>query len=459
MARVKKRKDLARKEDLKRDAFDLYYNGRWTIAQLAARYGRSNRTIFRWIARGKQDPQIAAPVPKRTRHREKKYPDMVFDRIRALKMENSRRTASNIHYKLRAELQDKCPSIHLVRKFMAKEGLNVKDPSARKGYVKFTRKHANDLWQIDIAGVQHLPGLGDVYLFAMLDDCSRFCPAGTYFMNERGVNVIKTVRDGVEEHGRPNQLLSDNGRQFKNVLGDLGTRYAKLLETLDIEPIFSRCRHPQTKGKLEKFFSFVATSFIVEEYTWFQQHPNGTLDDLNAHFKEWLHWYNYERPHRSLPNKCTPASIFQDPSRRISRPLATIIDWNRWLVVTSARKVTKYNTIAYKKETIQLPPGYMGCKVDVVEGENAIDVLYKDKHVATHCINRDLGRLKEKPFLRKVNAAGFIKYKGSEYRVEPLLAGKQVMVKVIEDGKKLAIYIDNTLFAEYPIRTLKKSKI
>jgi hypothetical protein len=138
--------------------------------------------------------------------------------------------------------------------------------------------------------------------------------------------------------------------------------------------------------------------------------------------------------------------------------MATIVDWNRWLVVTSTRKVTKYNTIAYKKETIQLPPGYMGCKVDVVEGENAIDVLYKEKQVANHVINRDLGRLKEKPFLRKVNAAGFIKYKGGEYRIEPLLAGKQVLVKVIDDGKKIVIYIDNTFFAEYPIRTLKKNE-
>ena len=34
---------------------------------------------------------------------------------------------------------------------------------------------------------------------------------------------------------RPNQILADNGTQFKNLIGELGTKYTRLLEILDIK--------------------------------------------------------------------------------------------------------------------------------------------------------------------------------------------------------------------------------
>jgi transposase InsO family protein len=459
MKRSKRQLKRSARESQKRDAFDLHFNGSWTVDQLATRFKTTKRTIYRWISEKKRETPVDAPPPKRKRQRPRKYPDAIFERIKALKVENPRRMATNIHYKLKDEFPESCPSIHLVRKYMAKEELNAKDPASRMGYKKFSRKQPNDLWQIDIAGVQHLPGLGDVYLIAILDDCSRYCMAGMYIADQRGVNVMRILRNGIEDYGRPNQLLSDNGKQFKNLIGDLGTRYTNLLETLDVKPIFARKRHPQTKGKLEKFFEFVISSFIVEEYTWFSQHPGATLDDLNEHFQKWLHWYNHERPHRALPNHCPPANMYFDDSNRIVRPLETLFDWDRWLVTRSIRVVTKYNAIAYKKETIQLPPGYMKCRVDVVEGEHAIEVYHKELRIATHEINRNFSRIRDKQFLRKVTSSGLVKYKGEWYRVDPMLAGKQATIRIIDEGQKIAIYIDNTFFEEYPIKSSKKKKI
>nr|MDO8116173.1 hypothetical protein [Candidatus Sigynarchaeota archaeon] len=195
MKRSKKQLQRSEKENQERDVFDLYFNGRWTVDQLAARFKTTKRTIYRWILRQKHGTPADAPAPKRTRQRPRKYPDAIFERIKALKAENPRRMATNIHYRLKEEYPENCPSIHLVRKYMAKEGLNVKDPSSRHGYVKFSRKQPNELWQIDIAGVQHLPSLGEVYLIATLDDCSRFVMAGIYFSDQRGVNVIRVLRD------------------------------------------------------------------------------------------------------------------------------------------------------------------------------------------------------------------------------------------------------------------------
>ncbi len=458
MARGKQRKKRTENDDPKRDAFDLYYNAGKTVVELAERFDRSVRTIFRWIAAGKHEKPADAPAQKRRRKRSRKYPDAIFERIKALKTEQPCRTATNIHTKLLVEYPDGCPSIHLVWKYTAREGLNVKDPAGRKGYKKFARDHPNELWQIDIAGVQHIPGLGDVFLIATLDDHSRVCTAGIYFLDQRGVNIVCVIRDGVEEYGRPNQIISDNGTQFKNLIGDLGTRYSKLLETLSIEPIFARKRHPQTKGKLERFFRTVISSFLVEEKAWFKLHPGATIHDLNKHFREWLSWYNTKKPHRSLPDRCTPAKRYHDDQERVCRPLATVFDWDRWLKMIASRKVTKYNTVAYKKETIQLPPGYMGCKVDVIDREHALDVQYKGTCITTHEINQDFARIRNKAFLRKINIQGFVKYKSKEYRVDPVLAGKLVTIKETDNGKKIAIYIDNTIFIEHLKKTSEKKE-
>lgn len=67
------------------------------------------------------------------------------------------------------------------------------------------------MWQIDIAGVQTIGHLQKLYLIAILDDCSRFIVAAKYFKIQKGVNVVQVVRDAIIAHGRPNQILADNG--------------------------------------------------------------------------------------------------------------------------------------------------------------------------------------------------------------------------------------------------------
>jgi hypothetical protein len=100
----------------------------------------------------------------------------------------------------------------------------------------------------------------------------------------------------------------------------------------------------------------------------------------------------------------------------------------------------------------------MGCWVDVIERENAIEVHYKGTCIVTQEINRDFARIRSKAFLRKVNDQGYVKYENADYRVDPMLAGKQVVIKETDNGTKIAIYIDNTFFSEYPKKISKKKR-
>ena len=186
--------------------------------------------------------------------------------------------------------------------------------------------------------------------------------AAQYFKDQKGSNVIKIVRDGVLAHGRPNEILADNGTQFRNILGDLGTKYSRLLESLGIKPIFAKPYHPQTKGKLERWFGTVKQMFLIEARFHVKNNPECTLADFNQMLEDWVSWYNTEKPHRNLPNKWPPAKIFFETEDRIFRPLLAKVNWNQWLHELEQRKVNKYNEIHYKSQLFSVPSGLFRIK-------------------------------------------------------------------------------------------------
>jgi transposase InsO family protein len=318
--------------------------------------------------------------------------------------------------------------------------------------VKFQRDRPNDLWQIDIAGVQSVGTLGKVYLMAILDDCSRFVVAARYFRDQSGANVIRLLRAAFEAHGLPNQLLADNGTQFKNVIGDLGTRYARLLHLLGVEPIFSRPHHPQTKGKLERWFGTVRAGFLLEVRAEAAAMPGTTLTELNERLEAWVKWYNAEKPHRSLPGRCPPASVFLSTSARIYRPLETAVDWDRWTCAGTSRKVTKYNAVSYKGASIAIPPGYAGCQAEVRDFGNVVEVYYHETLLASFPLEFGTGEAGPDRVSRRVAKNGTIRYKKQYYTVGYKLAGKVVQVQEAVEGTVLLVYLGQRLVKKLEIK-------
>jgi len=241
-----------KKIELKELVRELRYNKGLSIKDLAPHFGKSERTIYRWLKNISSEGFILSQKRKKDYNRSKKYPPEIFNRIIELKEEIPQRSAPMIYRKIQEEFEENCPSLSTIQKFLRKKGLVFKGKIYKKGYKKFQRQQPNDLWQTDIAGAQSVGHLKQLYLIALIDDCSRFVVAAQYFRTEQGINVIKVIRDAIVAYGRPNQILSDNGSQFRNVLGELGTKYSKLLEMMDIKPIFATRNHPQTKGKLER---------------------------------------------------------------------------------------------------------------------------------------------------------------------------------------------------------------
>lgn len=434
-----------KKSELCERAREMYYNLGAVIEDIAIELNRSKRTIYRCLSLSNNESSPVSHKSKKKSGRPKKYPPDVIKRIIELKKELPQRSAPLVHKWLKKEFPDACPSLPYIRKIIRDNGLGNRSNDQKLGYRHFQGKRSNDLWQIDIAGVETVGHLKEVYLIALLDDCSRFVVAAQYFKEQTTTNVIKVVRDAVLAFGRPNQILADNGTQFKNVLGELATKYSKLLESLGIKPIFARPRHPQTKGKLERWFKTVKQMFLIEARYHVKNNPECTFAEFRNMLEEWVKWYNTEKSHRSLPNKCPPAKIFFETEDRIFRPLQVKINWNRWLHELSQRKVNKYNEIHYKSQLFSVPPGYSGSKIDVIEYEDKIELYFKDNLIMTHpygVIIRPENTIKG---TRKIRKNGTIAYKGEIHSIDYKLANRTVEVQESDDGRKLLVYLNGVL--------------
>jgi len=434
-----------KKKELHERTKEMYYNLGLSIEDIAIELKKSERTIYRWLNLANQEFSSVSHKSKKKSGRPKKYPPEIINRIVELKEKLPQRSAPLVHRSLKKEFSDTCPSISYIRKIIRDKGLTYKATDRKQGYRRFQRKIPNDMWQIDIAGVQTVGHLKQVYLIALLDDCSRFGVAARYFKDQKGINVIKIVRDGVMAYGRPNEILADNGTQFRNILGDLGTKYSKLLESLGIKPIFASPYHPQTKGKLERWFGTVKQMFLIEARFYVKNNPECTLADFNQMLKEWVKWYNTEKPHRNLLNKCPPAKIFFETEGRIFRPLQAKVNWNRWLHELAQRKVNKYNEIHYKSQLFSVPPGYSGSKIDVIEYEDKIELYFKENLLITHPYEVQIVPEKIGKRTRKIRKNGTIAYKGKTYSIDYKLANKTVEVQETNDGRTLLVYLDGIM--------------
>ena len=145
----------------------------------------------------------------------------------------------------------------------------------KKMWIRYERKHSLTAVHIDWHYDTKL------WIFAVIDDASRKILS----ILETDSATTECSIDGMIEalkQGKILQFIMDHGSQFiSNVGGD--SKFQSFLAAQEIKPILCRIKHPQSNGKIERWFE--------------------TYDRHRQAFKtkeEFLEWYNERRPHRSL---------------------------------------------------------------------------------------------------------------------------------------------------------------
>jgi transposase InsO family protein len=430
-------------------AFVLRFQQGWTVPRIARYFSVGIKTVYRWLALYADKESRYWKGTRFARTRNVKYGVTIDAIIKELKEEVPERSAVTILELMKERLGDECPSVETIRNSLRNMGYSKGKPRDRKGYVKYEREYPNDLWQVDFKGWDFIEHLGKMFLLALLDDHSRYVLAARWYASDEEAHVIDLLRTAFEVHGLPNEILSDNGSQFRGINLGQDTRYQRLLAMLGVKALHHGPHHPQTKGKLERFFGTVSSKFVPEARHDAATNPRMTLAALNRSFTTWLEKYNTKYKHRSLGGK-TPEDVYRNHPGRICRKLLVSIDWDAWIVNPLRRKVSKQNVVNLDGHKFQLSPGHAGLGVDVRRYEDRYEVFSGGVLIDTFS-KASLAGNTEGVEERKVSDVGTFKYKRRTYYVGYKLAGKIVRIQEAINGKDLLAYDGDDLIARMSI--------
>jgi hypothetical protein len=139
---------------------------------------------------------------------------------------------------------------------------------------------ANQLWQADTMYGPYITGTDgkpvQSRLIAFIDDASRICCHGQFFLNENVDSMIAAIRSAFYKRGVPEQLYVDNGSIY--TCAEISLICARVGCILRHAPV----RDGAAKGKIERFFRTVRDKFLI------RQLDLSSLDILNRQFTQWV---------------------------------------------------------------------------------------------------------------------------------------------------------------------------
>jgi transposase InsO family protein len=181
----------------------------------------------------------------------------------------------------------------------------------RSSYIRFEAAQPNECWQSDFTHYRLTDPDGtagaDVEILTWIDDCSRYLLRVSAHPRVTGPIVLTAFRKSVADHGTPASTLTDNGMVFTTRLsGGKGGRNGleSELRALHVRQKNSRPNHPTTCGKVER------VQQTMKKWLRAQPHQPVTVAELQTLLDEFVTTYNHNRPHRSLPHRTTPATIY-----------------------------------------------------------------------------------------------------------------------------------------------------
>ena len=266
--------------------------------------------------------------------------------------------------KVRPKLHSATPTLATVYRLCIEEGLLTRtqiapntfrrvvkqyellkaDPEcANKVRLAFAKAHANDMWQADtLVGpyVQHQGQPIQARLIAFLDDASRVCCHGQFFLAENVDTLIESLRAAFYKRGVPQSLYVDNGSIYtsKEII-QICARVGCLLAHTPV-------RDGAAKGKIERFFRTVREQFLCRTL------DLSSLEALNRQFIAWVEEQYNAQPHSIL--EMTPLDRFALDRSRV-RYLPPNQANDEFFFVEEDRHVRADNTFAFKSLRFEAP--------------------------------------------------------------------------------------------------------
>lgn len=298
-------------EDQRNLFIQSYLEKAFSIADLSRQFNISRKTAYKWIERFKDEGlkglknRSQAPL----HHPNETNPKIVKEILR-VKIERSkwgpkkvlgflRNTAPHINW----------PSLTTVENILSKYGLvekrKLKRRLAERTDPLSKCNASNDIWCIDFKGWSLTKDQKKCDPFTLMDAYSRYllCCQKLPLNN---ANYVWAIFDRLfREYGLPVRVRSDNGPPFATLgAGRLSSLSINLIKA-GVTPEWIDPGEPQQNGRHERMHLTLKQEGID---------PSVDLELQLKKLDEFLAYYNFERPHEALNQKC-PASVYLPSSR------------------------------------------------------------------------------------------------------------------------------------------------
>ena len=309
----------------RRAAVEAYHKSGLSQMAFAHQWGVSTMSLGTWLRKyaeaGPQGLERVASGPAKRRGRaplaepvrdevasiQRRFPDFGLKKVRHFLRRFSGLTVSLASVR-RIRKAKGLPAVAVVVKRKRKPG-----PPRR-----FERSRPGELWQSDITYLNVPWQRGPLYLIAFLDDFSRYVVGHGLFTHQRQEIAMEVFQEACGKFGKPQELLTDQGRQYFAWRGK--SEFQKLLLREGVKHVVARAHHPETVGKTERFWE------TLKRELWDRVHPKDLAEarDRIAHF---VAHHNHQRPHQSLDG-LVPADRFFGAASDVKKAMEAAIKQN-----------------------------------------------------------------------------------------------------------------------------------
>ena len=194
-------------------------------------------------------------------------------------------------------------------KYIYPENIDIEKTPTQRPRCRYVMDKVGACWHGDIHYVFLHPDTVKQeirYLFALIDDCSRYIVGYGLYSEKTAANVKQTFIEAVETHGTPMVYWCDNGGE------NTADLMKKFLLKNQIHLVTTLPGNPAANGKIERFWRF------IDSYLKFK--PSKNWEQIEKNITTGIKHYNNAIPHFGLKKEggahLTPQAVFTNESLR-----------------------------------------------------------------------------------------------------------------------------------------------
>ncbi|MFJ5210946.1 IS481 family transposase [Streptomyces nigra] len=460
-----------------------------TVTEVAAQLGVSRQTVSGWKSR--YEASGLAGLADRSR-RPASCPHQASAEVETAVCELRRKHPKwgprrIAHVLERSGTVSPVPSRMTVYRILVRHGLVEPGVRRRKrsDYKRWQRDRPMQLWQMDIVGgvmlVDPVTGeLTEAKVVTGVDDHSRYCVIASVVERATGRAVCAAFARALQTFGVPEEVLTDNGKQFTDRFGQGGeVLFDRICRENGIAHRLTQPASPTTTGKVERFHQTLRRELLDDCGAFV------SIGAAQAALDAWVEEYNSSRPHQALDmqspgdrfapvpeqerdvlglkipgvlalvprQRPAPAAVPGPEEMSAPAPLPEVVQVNEGGPVEFERVVPASGNLQVAGKQFWLGPARSGLTVTFWADTSVIHLLIagaRIKSVRSHLSVADLGRLAARGG-RAAGPAPLPGGDGAAFEVDRVvnnsglvgLGGHQVLAAEILGGRQVGVRIDD----------------